>query len=237
MFISGISISHMKQNETGVKRDIFSERYRRDHLTWTKNTRWFLPKLTKCPNYQYNDFNIGLSGVRLCPENLFELGGLSELSVPELTSLYCSLTMRHSAVYQFLYKYKTLWICQAYSKWVNDVSAKYLGVKMKENNTYIKAIITGSSLSTHFLFYFDIQWFLHGGDCTATSAAPACGTLLGLRYSCVARIWFSGTSILQIYWWWAVTFFLFNLSLWKWKLKWSSCYFIPRFQASYLTLE
>ena len=25
----------------------------------------------------------------LCPENLSELGGLSELSVPEVTDLYC----------------------------------------------------------------------------------------------------------------------------------------------------
>ena len=43
-------------------------------------------KLSGSPNYQYN---ISVNGVCLCPENLSELGGLSGLSMLELTDLYC----------------------------------------------------------------------------------------------------------------------------------------------------
>ena len=40
-----------------------------------------------CPNYQYN---FPVNGLCQCPKNLSKLGGLFELSVPELTDLYCN---------------------------------------------------------------------------------------------------------------------------------------------------
>ena len=60
-------------------------------LNSDKNTQ-FLSELDDSPNYQYNDLNLGVNEVCLCSQYLSALGGLSELSVPELTDLYCSIT-------------------------------------------------------------------------------------------------------------------------------------------------